>query len=492
MSKEHNQNVPIEVPAPGGIFAQPWSLRKMMGLMGVFGPAAIVASVSVGAGETIVVVSAGAWTGYGLLWLVLLSCLLKGVFVTYMIGRYTAVSGESIGQRLVQLPGPRGWFLIFLLIIELTAAPLGWVVVAKPCGELFRHLAQHHLPDMGFEAFWTNVGTSLLIGSALLLGLRLSFAKLERQQIIICGILVTGTILGTLMVKPDFLKALVGAVSIGNVPELAPWAPKEHRDHTLLMLATMFGFVGGSVLTYAAYSDWVRLHRWGINGHEQIDSIRDRAFARPRVDYLPDNPVQVRRMRKLLAPLRWDVTMGSLVLFIVTAAFMLSGAAVLYPRESRFEGWSLLTEQAWVWNEIHPWLVWVYYVTIVAAMWGTLQALPEIYARVAHGFALAINPHRVWSYKRIQQVVCLYVFVVAMVVIWSNISFTILIQIAGFLLANLGVALIMMAAIYLNFKLPRPYRTQWWMLMGSVLSALVLLAVAGISGWGLAGKLFGG
>ena len=88
----------------GGAFAEPWSARKLVGLLAVFGPAAIVASVSIGAGETIVVVRAGAWARYGLLWLVLLSCVVKGVFVTYLLGRYTAVSGEHIGHRLVRLP----------------------------------------------------------------------------------------------------------------------------------------------------------------------------------------------------------------------------------------------------------------------------------------------------------------------------------------------------------------------------------------------------
>ena len=65
----------VEVPPVSGVFAQPWSMNKVFGLLAVFGPAAIVASVSIGAGETIVVVRAGAWARYGLLWLVLLSCV---------------------------------------------------------------------------------------------------------------------------------------------------------------------------------------------------------------------------------------------------------------------------------------------------------------------------------------------------------------------------------------------------------------------------------
>ena len=72
----------IVPPEYKGVFAERWSLAKLGRLLTVFGPAAIVASVAIGAGETIVVVRAGAWSGYDLLWLVLLSVLVKGVFVT--------------------------------------------------------------------------------------------------------------------------------------------------------------------------------------------------------------------------------------------------------------------------------------------------------------------------------------------------------------------------------------------------------------------------
>ena len=84
----------VEIPEQTGVFAQPWSIQKLIGLLGVFGPAAIVASLSIGAGETIVVVRTGAWAGYDLLWLITISCVVKGVFVTYLLGRYTAISGE--------------------------------------------------------------------------------------------------------------------------------------------------------------------------------------------------------------------------------------------------------------------------------------------------------------------------------------------------------------------------------------------------------------
>ena len=94
-----------------------------------------------------------------------------------------------------------------------------------------------------------------------------------------------------------------------------------------------------------------------MTGHANIDAIREHAATRDRIDYLPDDPDQVRRLRKLMVPLRWDVTMGALVLWIVSATFMMAGAAVLYPMLQRgeldasFQGFSLLTDQAFIWRE---------------------------------------------------------------------------------------------------------------------------------------------
>jgi hypothetical protein len=72
-----------------------------------------------------------------------------------------------------------------------------------------------------------------------------------------------------------------------------------------------------------------------------------------------------------------------------------------------------------------------------------------------------------------------------MLVVWSNLAFDTLTHIVAFLATNLGVALAMLAALYLNFQLPPAYRTRWWMLAGGVASAAILVIVSAISGFGL-------
>ena len=480
----------VEIPPVTGVFGQPWSMQKLLGLMAVFGPAAIVASVSIGAGETIVVVRTGAWARYDLLWLVLISCIVKGVFLTYLLGRYTAVSGEYLGHRLVRLPGPRGWLLLMIMLVELIGGPMAWVPIAKPCADLF-HFLLNGVPQSIPEPIWENVFTSAFIGLALLLSLKMSYNRLEKQQVIICLILVTGTIIGTLMVRPDLWQAFIGSVNVGHLPAFPEWTPDDARQNPLLTMATTFAYVGGGAMGYIVYANWIGLHRWGLTGHQNIDAIRTYAFKNEAIDYLPDAPEQVSRLRQLVAPLRWDAGMGAVVLFIVTAAFMISGAAVLYPLESRFEGWSLLTEQAHVWSNIHPSLVWVYYVCIIAALWGTLQAVPEVLTRVSHEFLEALWPSREWPYSKIQRFICAYFFVSTFIVIWTDLKFDILTQIAG-TLGNFAVSFIMVLALRLNSKLPHSYRTHRVMWIGGFISALIQIAFAGVSIWSLGGKIFSG
>ena len=494
------------VPEPyQGVFTEPWSLRKLGRVATMFGPAAIVASVAIGAGETIVVVQAGTWAGYGLLWLVLLSVLVKGVFVTYLLGRYTAVSGEPISQRLARLPGPRGWLLITLIVLEMAAAGPLWAAIARPCGDLLHHLliageqaaadTAQELAAYKLEAFYERCLTTVFIVAAGLFSLMLTYEKLERQQVIICGILVVGTIIGTLMVRPDFLEVLKGTLSFGKFPELPDWAPTAARENIALTLVTTFGYVGGSVLGYIVYANWISLHGWGLTSHPQLEAIKRRAGAGRPSDYLPTDAKMAQRIRDSLVSLKWDVGCGAIVLWVVSASFMIAGAAVIYPLletgqiDGAFSGWSLLTDQAYIWRNVHESLIWVYYVCVLVALWGTLQAFPEIYSRVIADFASAIWPNHAWCQKRVQIWSTLFVIAVASVIIWSDVKFDTLTQVVAFLTTNLAVALSMVAALYLNFQLPPAYRTRWWMLTGGVVSAVILIAVSLISGVGVWQKL---
>jgi Mn2+/Fe2+ NRAMP family transporter len=477
---------PLAPPPLDSAFVEPWSWGKLGRMLRQFGPAAVIASLAIGAGETIIVVRAGAWMGYGLLWLVLVSVLVKGVCVTYFLGRYTAISGEPLGSRLVRVPGPRGWVLVLLVFLELAAAGPLWAAIARPSGVLLSYL--WYGSHGGVASQWL---ATAFIAIALVMSLPTSYRMLERQQIIICGLLVLGTIVGTAIVRPDFVAALYGLLSFGKIPAVPASAPAEFQASAWPLLAVTFGYVGGSVMTYLVYSDFLAIHGWGMTGHPRAAEIRAMAAVGRPGDYLPTDAADVAAVRRAAAPIRWDIACGAAVLLIVTTSFMMAGAAVLFPKREAgealgsFDGWHLLTDQSQIWQAIHPALVWVYYLCVLAALWGTLQAYPDVYARGTTEYLRAIWPQREWRQRSVQILICVYVFAVAAAVVWSDMDFNTMTMTVNFLATTLSVAIAMLAGLWLNFQLPRAYRTRPWMLAAGVTSALLLIVVSVISGVGV-------
>jgi hypothetical protein len=127
----------------------------------------------------------------------------------------------------------------------------------------------------------------------------------------------------------------------------------------------------------------------------------------------------------------------------------------------------------------------------MAALWGTLASLPEVYARVTHEFSHAIWPNIRWTYEGIRRLIAAAIFVESSIIIWCNLQFDILTQIAGLFLANLAVSLVAVAAFYLNHKLPPAYRVRGLFLAGAAVSTAILLAASSLSTSGLLRKLFG-
>ena len=393
---------------------------------------------------------------------------------------------------MVMLPGPRGWLLLSVVVAEVGLISMGLTSVAKPCGNLMTFLFDESLPGNLSFGVWENLWTSIILAAALVFSLLSSYRLLERQQVLICGLLAFGTIVATLIVRPDVGRLLSGAIRFGHMPAAPAWAPPAARHDYTLNLITVFGYVGGGLSGYLAYSSWVSMSGWGINSHPEIDAIRRRANSGPRIDYLPDDAEQARRLRIFLVPLRWDVAMGALVLFVVTAAFLTAGATVLFPRQEAVGGnsWELLTKQASIWRQIHQALVPVYYVMVLAALWGTLASVPEAITRMTHDFLSAIWPSfETFSVGRLKCLLVGWFFVTSLVWTWSGLSFDLMTQIGSFLTLSLGLFLVFSCILYFNLTLPRRYRPNWWVISASFASAVILLVCSIGSFVGLLRKL---
>jgi len=478
-------NKTFPFPEPDPLFAERFSTRKLWRCLAFFGPAAVVASISVGAGETVLAVRTGAWAGYGLLWLILLAALTKNLFLQYALGRYTVVTGEYLGDAWARVPGPRGWFLWFILAIEVTMAPFFVAAIAGACGGLMKTIFGFGDPRL-WGAFFALV--------AIALGIGVSYGKMEQQQILICGVLVLGTLIGAIISCPSLLEILKGAFSFGYIPPYPDWVqadPNFVQRPKLLELATVFGYIGGSMTVYVVYPHWTSLHKWGMTGSPQIEDIRDFARARGAV-YLSPDQKEVQKANTHLTSIRWDVGMGAFVLLFVSAAFLIAGASVLHPRHLLPGGFSLLSHQKAIWEQVSPLMIPVYYLSVLAALWGTLYSLPEMYARLTHEFLGAlIGAVRRAPYRKVFLSVGVYIGVVCICVIWSGMQPVTIMDIAAMISTNIGIMMVCFGAFWLNRSLPKEYRMGKFVLVGMLVAAFMLTLVSVLSVTQMWAKYFG-
>ena len=422
------------------------------------GPGAIVASATVGAGETVLAVRAGAWGGYDLLWLILLAILAKSFLTLYLLGHYTVATGRPVAEKLVDLPGPRGWFLWVVLVLESLVAPFVFVVIAVPCGRLMSQV----LAGGGLNVSYKWLALAFL-SVAILVGLVQRYGTLEKSQGLVCLVLLAGTVTATVLARPDLAGILKGLFSLGTVPAYPDWIPAEIKGRSrLLEVSAVFGYAGSIAMNYVVYSNWVLMKGWSLKG------VSGRASK-----------------KRALGPLKFDVGANAAIVFLVTVAFMVGGAAILKPLQRIPQGYDLLTEQAHIFAEISSLMIPLYYVTILAALWGTLNALPDIYGRGAHSFLSQLLPsapgRRNWSLSRVRNVYGISILVLSGFFIWSGTTPIIMVDMVALFSTNVGVGLTCIAAIWLNRQLPPEKRVPSWLSGAAVAGAAVTNVMALIS-----------
>src|SRR5688572_22856075 len=93
--------------------------------LAVFGPGAIMASLTIGTGELIFSTRGGVLFGYDILFYFVLICVMKWALV-FGMSRHMVLTGVHPFQRMVDLPGPRGWFPIMLFLMAAVCVPI-WI-----------------------------------------------------------------------------------------------------------------------------------------------------------------------------------------------------------------------------------------------------------------------------------------------------------------------------------------------------------------------------
>jgi Mn2+/Fe2+ NRAMP family transporter len=282
------------------------------------GPGLILAASIVGTGELINTTALGAKAGFSLLWLILLSCVIK-VFVQVELGRYAITHGKTSLAAFDTVPGPRlgaswiCWLWLFMTLgtqfqIAAMEGTVGQVVhmafpgasaaLAQGAGKISPGLTTYF--SSREEYIWA--GFTALAAIALLLSG--GYKRLERVTTILVGLVTAFTVLSVAILQWTSFKITVPEIESGFTFKLPALA--------LPLAFSAFGITGVGASELIAYPYWC------------IEKGYAR-FAGPRTD----DPAWAERARGWMKVMQLDAWFSMVVFTIATVAFYLLGAAVL-------------------------------------------------------------------------------------------------------------------------------------------------------------------
>lgn len=371
MSDRHK----FEYPVPPAELTGGVSFR----LFKYFGAGAIIASVTIGSGETLFASRAGALFGYSLIWCFVAGAVMKCVQV-YTAARYITLTGEHPMAHWGHLPGPRNWVPWTIGLLSLACFPFWLAGLPMMIGQTINWIVglDVAIKDQARLLTLAKVWATITILIAVSLNLVQSYRVLERVQQVIVGLLLASLLAACFAVRPDWLAALAGLIP--TAPEYPDWVrvdfPKIEAEW--IMIAVCLGAIGGGTYDYIGYVGCLREKAWGAIG-------RFKATVTPGETLpLSTTDENVRRSRGWLRAAKIDVGVGFLCVLVFTGCFIVLGAVILHKDHAVPTKFALLSKQSLFLTQFHPALLYFYQLGIFMAFFGTIYGAYEIYYRTTY------------------------------------------------------------------------------------------------------------
>lgn len=449
------------------------------GLLAFLGPGFILASATVGSGEVFFAPRGGALFGYAVLWCLLAGALSKG-FMAISGTRYVVLTGEHPMTRWGQIfPGPKNWFPIMMGILTIICFP-SWV------GGL-----SNLLGDVTTK--WTGVldikwwATIYILGT-LVVAVIGSYNWVEKAQTTIVVTMVVAFLVGVFAARPDWIQAFLGIFP--TIPSgYEPWVIEKYPDvanrKLWVELVGYVGAIGGGTYDYIGYVGLYRNKGWGALGLPNLAEIQEKLLAAdPNAKFaLPVEEEELNKARAWLKAPATDVVVSFGALLVITAAVTILGATLLHPRQLVPAGTQLMEHQALFLTQLHPSLLYLYYLGIWCALWGTLYSVFELYpATTYESFAPAFKVIREAGKDGIAKWVWAYMVLAGLAYNWLGLTFTTMVTYATMIGGSLTCGIWCLAQVWTERKvLPKEYHMGPVLTACVILSGLFLLGMAAIS-----------
>ena len=400
----------------------PEELRGRLGwrVLTYFGAGAIVASATIGAGETLFASRGGAIFGYALLWCLAAGALMKGVQV-YTAARHITLTGEHPMTHWGLFPGPRNWVPIAFTVLSLASFPFWHAGLPLALGTMLNWMfgitgSREEL--LLYARIWGTANTVMI---AVLIWLQ-SYGTIERTQTIVVGLLMASVFAAVIAVKPSLGGLLSGFIPV--IPtEYEGWVRESYPAIATrppwIEIITYLGAVGGGTYDYIGYIGCFREKAWGALGVKR-DRYQVGVSTRPEIVPIDLDPENIRRGRRWLIPAKVDTWVGFLCVLLFTCCFLVLGAVILHPQRLVPDGQDLLTHQAVFLTRLHPALLYMYQVGIFFAFWGTIYGAYELYIRTAfESLGPIVRRVREMPFRRFRVMVILYSLLSGVTLMWT-------------------------------------------------------------------------
>ncbi len=419
----------------------PTSLLKSLTKIG---PGLILAGSIVGTGELIATTGLGAKEGYVLLWLILLSCVIK-VFVQVELGRYAITHGKTTLAALDTLPGPRlgtswlSWLWLFMMLT--TQAQIGAMegLVGQAAHMAFpgasaavAKFGASINPSFGDflakhpEHFWATL-TGLAAIALLLSGGYRRLEKITTALVAFVTFVTVACVLGLpftdFPVKWDELKTgFEFAMPVTGV----------------FLAASTFGITGVGASELFAYPYW----------------CIEKGYARS-VGPRDESDSWAKRARGWLRIMQLDAWFSMIVFTVATVAFYILGAAVLKPQGLIPQGSGMIETLAQMYvKPLGTWTREVFLVGAWAVLFKTLYVATAGNSRLTADFlnlAGLWRTHDVRGRERTVSAFCVFYPLLAIFLFFAFPDPKTLVAIGGYA-QSLMLPLITGAAIFLRLR----------------------------------------
>jgi len=291
------------------ILPPPVSLRQKLKYLG---PGFILSASVVGSGELIATTSLGAKAGFVTLWIILVSCLVK-IVLQLEFGRQSITRGVSAMNLMNELPGPRfgkhrvswgawSWLVLWLFKPLQLGGIIGGVAI----------ILNIAIPGLSIAA-WTIL-TALVVISVMLFGY---YGVVEKISLVFMGLFTVFTLLALIMVQKTGF-----AVTWPDIAEGLSFKLPRATVGFALAAFGLTGVGGDEILSY---------NYWCIEkGYARFSGPRE------------ESPEWRLRARGWIRVMYMDAFLSMIVYTIVTAAFFLLGASILYQRGEVPEGYQMI------------------------------------------------------------------------------------------------------------------------------------------------------